>query len=347
MTGPTPKPRPPKPGPRVLAPDDPAIVAAPPPREDAAVAETPTADGHRFAKGQTRSGLRLGALALIAAGSLILAGLAVDTVWTIEAMIARAPLIGWPMAGLAALLLAALAGLAAREVAALARLDRLTGLQATARSAVATPAADTAEATLAGLERLYAGRADLAWALGRYRERREDAVDPLDRLALFEAEVLVPLDRRAVDAVAKSAGTTAVFTTLSPFVAVDMVVTGWRNLRLVREIAVLYGGRPGLAGAVAVIRRIVVSIALTGGLEASDGVIGQTLGGGLAGRVSARLGQGVVNGLLTARIGLGAITSVRPMPFVRARPARLADMGRAIAERLSLRLSAAERTGDR
>ena len=125
-----------------------------------------------------------------------------------------------------------------------------------------------------------------------------------------------------------------------------MVVTGWRNLRLVRELAMLYGGRPGLVGAVALVRRIFVAIALTGGLEAGDNVISEALGGGIAGRVSARLGQGVVNGLLTARIGLGAIRAVRPMPYLRARPPRLTEMGLAIAERLRLRLNAAARKGE-
>ena len=337
---------PPRLGPTILTPDDPAIVALPTPSADADGSAVDATAGNDAgpavpARAAARPSGGLVALAVLSALALILAAVAIDTVWMIEGVIARAPLIGWPMAGAAALLIAALVGLAGREAATLARLDRLALLQATARRAAAEPAAATVDATLDGLERLYARRSDLAWALTRYRDRKEDAVDPLDRLALFEAEVLVPLDRRAVDAVANSAGTTAVFTTISPFVAVDMVVTGWRNLRLVREIAVLYGGRPGLAGAVALIRRIVVGIALTGGLEASDGVIGQTLGGGVAGRVSARLGQGVVNGLLTARIGLGAIKSVRPMPFVRARPARLADMARAIAERLSLRLNSA------
>jgi putative membrane protein len=35
----------------------------------------------------------------------------------------------------------------------------------------------------------------------------------------------------------------------------------------------------------------------------------------LAARLSARLGEGIVNGLLTARLGLLTIDVVRPMPF--------------------------------
>jgi len=39
------------------------------------------------------------------------------------------------------------------------------------------------------------------------------------------------------------------------------------------------------------------------------------IGHGLATRLSARLGEGMVNGLLTARLGLLTIDLVRPLPF--------------------------------
>ena len=39
------------------------------------------------------------------------------------------------------------------------------------------------------------------------------------------------------------------------------------------------------------------------------------VGHGIAARLSARLGEGVLNGLLTARVGLSAMAVCRPMPF--------------------------------
>ena len=36
---------------------------------------------------------------------------------------------------------------------------------------------------------------------------------------------------------------------------------------------------------------------------------------GIAGKLSARLGEGLLNGFLTARLGLAAIDVVRPLPF--------------------------------
>ena len=46
-----------------------------------------------------------------------------------------------------------------------------------------------------------------------------------------------------------------------------------------------------------------------------DSLLQQIVGHGVAARISARLGEGVLNGLLTARVGLSALAVCRPMPF--------------------------------
>jgi putative membrane protein len=61
-------------------------------------------------------------------------------------------------------------------------------------------------------------------------------------------------------------------------------------------------------------------------MAAGDSLVQQLLGHGIAARLSARLGEGVVNGLLTARVGIAAIEVCRPLPFVNGRPPRLADV---------------------
>jgi putative membrane protein len=57
-----------------------------------------------------------------------------------------------------------------------------------------------------------------------------------------------------------------------------------------------------------------------------DSLLQQVLGLGLAARVSAKLGEGVLNGLLTARFGLAALSVCRPLPFVREAPPRIGDV---------------------
>jgi putative membrane protein len=43
-------------------------------------------------------------------------------------------------------------------------------------------------------------------------------------------------------------------------------------------------------------------------------------------RLSARLGEGVLNGLLTARVGLSAMAVCRPMPFGAQKAPGLAEV---------------------
>ena len=73
-------------------------------------------------------------------------------------------------------------------------------------------------------------------------------------------------------------------------------------------------------------RAAISHLAITGGMAAGDSLVSQILGHGLAARLSARLGEGVVNGLLTARVGIAAIEVCRPLPFVNGRPPRLGDV---------------------
>jgi putative membrane protein len=61
-------------------------------------------------------------------------------------------------------------------------------------------------------------------------------------------------------------------------------------------------------------------------MAASDSVIQQVIGHGLAAKLSARLGEGVLNGLLTARLGLAAIEATRPLPFTALRQPALNDI---------------------
>ncbi|MEP3303748.1 MAG: DUF697 domain-containing protein, partial [Roseibium sp.] len=87
----------------------------------------------------------------------------------------------------------------------------------------------------------------------------------------------------------------------------------------------LYGGRPGTLGFFRLTRQVVTHLALTGGMAAGDSLTSQVLGHGLAARLSARLGEGVINGLLTARIGIAAIAVCRPAPFVATKGPSVTD----------------------
>jgi len=46
-----------------------------------------------------------------------------------------------------------------------------------------------------------------------------------------------------------------------------------------------------------------------------DDLVGSVAGGGVLSKVSRRFGEGVINGALTARVGVAAMEVCRPLPF--------------------------------
>jgi putative membrane protein len=83
---------------------------------------------------------------------------------------------------------------------------------------------------------------------------------------------------------------------------------------MLRELATLYGGRPSTLSTLRLARLVVGHLAVTGGLALSDNLLQHVVGRGLLGRLSARFGEGAVNGILTSRIGLAAVDVCRPIP---------------------------------
>ena len=97
------------------------------------------------------------------------------------------------------------------------------------------------------------------------------------------------------------------------------------NLRMLRLLAGLYGGRPGFLGSLRMLKLVIGHIIATGGLALTDDLLGQFLGQDILRRLSRRLGEGAFNGALTARVGAAAVEVTRPLPFLDATPLRARD----------------------
>ena len=274
-------------------------------------------------------GLKWGSILLAALFSLISLGIGLWFTQLIEDLFARATWLGWAASGLMALAGLALLALVLKEITALARLRRLGSLRQTAEQVLLGNG--SAKPVVAELSRFYRSRKAMAWPLAALREHEKEIIDDADRLELAERELMRPLDAEARQIIATAAKRVSVVTAVNPAPALDVLFTGYQVLAMLRQVAGLYGGRPGSLETLKLARMVVSHLAVTGGLALSDTLVQNLLGHGLAGRLSAKLGEGTVNGIMTARIGLAALNLCRPLPFYRLPEPGLSDVLSGIA----------------
>ncbi len=115
-------------------------------------------------------------------------------------------------------------------------------------------------------------------------------------------------------------------TAISPRAVLDLVFVAGQIVWLIRRIAERYSGRPGLLGFLKLARSVGAHLAVTGGMAVGDSLVQQVVGHGIAAKLSARLGEGLLNGMLTTRVGLSAMAVCRPMPFAAEKPPGVKDV---------------------
>lgn len=254
----------------------------------------------------------------------------------VTGLLARNAVLGWVAFALLAAAVLAAVFLALREWSAYARLARLDTLRQQAEVARAEANLKEARRLTDALNRLYASRSDTAWGRSRLAERQAEVLDADALLSLAESELLAPLDLLARTAVEQSARQVATVTALVPLALADVATALFANARMIRRIAEIYGGRSGAIGSWGLLRRVFSHLVATGALALTDDLIGSVAGGGVLSKLSRRFGEGVVNGALTARVGLAAIDLCRPLPFVALeRPSTSGTVSRALAGLLS------------
>ncbi|MFV2093301.1 MAG: TIGR01620 family protein, partial [Hyphomicrobiales bacterium] len=185
-------------------------------------------------------------------------------------------------------------------------------------------------AAIADIQALYKGRADCAGAIADMATHTGDVIDASDRLRIAETTLLGALDRDARRLVSAAVKRVSVVTAVSPVALLDVGFAALTYIGLIRGISRLYGGRPGFFGLLRLGRMVIAHLAVTGSLALGDQLVGQVIGHGLAARISARLGEGVLNGLLAARVGKAAIEMCRPMEFVAMPAPRVSELAAGI-----------------
>ncbi len=244
---------------------------------------------------------------------LLLAGLVADSIgWVADAFrlhegagIAAAALLALGLAGPLYWILFEVRGFARLRVLdelhvrAAAELDRGEALRLVERSAAMLPRLPVTQSG----EKMFRA------ALAPHHDGR--AV-----LNLARGELMRPVDRMAGALVRRAALQAAGMTALAPTALVDSLLFVARALRMLREIAELYGQRPGIAGMRHLLGQMVREAATLGAAELVLQGIAVEAGGSLLSRLFTGLGGGAVAGQRMARLGLLAMRVCRPIPFL-------------------------------
>lgn len=233
----------------------------------------------------------------------------------VTGLVERNVYLGWAALGLLGLFATVCLAILVRELAALSRLKRIDVLHGEAERVITANDLGAARAVTKKLTALYAGREDMRWGRQRLAEGEAEAFDADTLLGLAEDTLLKPLDERARREVEAAARQVATVTALVPLAFADVIAALTANVRMIRRIAEIYGGRSGTLGAWRLTRAVITHLVATGAVAVGDDLLGSIGGGHLISKLSRRFGEGLVNGALTARVGVAAMEVCRPLPF--------------------------------
>lgn len=249
----------------------------------------------------------------------------------VTALLVRVPVLGWLAGVLSVALALLLLAIALREGLGYLRLARLESLQEQALAAQTGGDARLAREVAARTVALYTRRPETAAARAAVTTALPDQHDAEGALALAEVQLLAPLDREAERVIEAAARQVALLTAVVPLALLDVMAVLWVNLRMVRALAQVYGGRGGWIGSARLMRAVLLHLAAAGALAMGDDLLAPLAGGSVLSKLSRRFGEGAANGALTVRAGVAAMEVCRPLPFAaRPRPGVAALAGRAL-----------------
>ena len=195
-----------------------------------------------------RRGFRWGTLFWTAVGGLVLLGSGLGIVNLIEDLFARNQTLGYVALAFAAAAALALAVVIGREAFGLARLATIEKLHQRAAEVLLSDDRAASRAVVNDLLKLAHQNPQLARARAALVSHADDIIDGADMIKLAERELMSPLDEEARRLVSTSAQRVSIVTAVSPRALIDVLFVFVAAMRLIRQLARLYGGRPGTLG---------------------------------------------------------------------------------------------------
>ncbi len=147
-------------------------------------------------------------------------------------------------------------------------------------------------------------------------------------LGLYDNLVMNQQDLQARRLVAKYSKEAAIMVSVSSLAVADVMLVAWRNLRLIDALAEVYGVELGYWSRIKLLKLVLFNMAITGAAEVMSDAGIDFLSMDLAGRLSTKIAQGIGVGLLTGRLGLKAMTLMRPLPWQPNKQPKLSEIRR-------------------
>ena len=154
-------------------------------------------------------------------------------------------------------------------------------------------------------------------------------------LEMYDAMVVAEQDKIATQIVSQHATESAALVAISPLALADMLLVAWRNFKMIDNLADVYGVELGYWSRLKLFNATLVNMAVAGASELAVDASMDLMSMDLAGRVSARAGQGLGVGILTARLGLKAMALLRPLPWNKERQVKLGAIRKKIVEKIT------------
>jgi putative membrane protein len=253
----------------------------------------------------------VGQIALVMGGlAILIVGLmAVESLAYVVALWERAPWLGMIGAGVVALALLLLLWALWREVASLMRIRSAERWQ----KALDPNATDVRAARAAALGFL----ASVKDEAGPLSDARAAVTRTDDLAAIRDAveTVLTRLDAKAAAASRAAAAQSFGMTAVSPAASWDALLFAWRGVRLIRQIADIYGVRPRLVGTFMLMRRVMTSASLVAAADIAGNMVSHAiLTNPWAQKIAGEVAGATVSAQRMHRLGRVAAASCRVLP---------------------------------
>ena len=266
--------------------------------------------------------------------SLMIIGTVYDASMSASSMLENAPVLGVIYLLMLVTLIAIIAVSIFKQYRGYVKIRRIDSMQERAKAFIKEPTGDVVAYAKEIITQYTSHDNPDIVARARSLEKEIDSLMHDEVLERIDEKLLEPLDKLARESIVKYANQTALSTAISPVALIDAVLILSRSHVMVHDIANIYGYRPSLLGEIALFKKVFVTLAFASVTDILANHSHDILGTSILSKLSVHGAQGVANGILIARVGIGTIKSCRPLHYSEKNEGFLKSLSKVIVEAL-------------